>query len=85
MLVLSAADVERLLDLDRLTDAVERAMIELSAGRAVVPERVAVDVAGEDGLLLAMPAYLPAAGALTTKLVSLFPHNTDVPTHQAVI
>ena len=36
-------------------------------------------------LLAAMPAYLPSAGALTTKLVSLFPRNTDRPTHQAVI
>jgi ornithine cyclodeaminase len=32
-----------------------------------------------------MPAYLPTANALTTKLVSLFPRNTDRPTHQAVI
>jgi ornithine cyclodeaminase len=32
-----------------------------------------------------MPAYLPSAGALTTKLVSLFPKNVDRPTHQAVI
>jgi ornithine cyclodeaminase len=32
-----------------------------------------------------MPAYLPSSAALTTKLVSLFPRNTDRPTHQAVI
>jgi alanine dehydrogenase len=34
-----------------------------------------------------MPAYLPSLGALTTKLVSLFPRNagTELPTHQAVI
>jgi ornithine cyclodeaminase len=32
-----------------------------------------------------MPAYLPSSRALTTKLVSLFPKNTDRPTHQAVI
>ncbi|MEO8632462.1 MAG: ornithine cyclodeaminase family protein, partial [Chloroflexota bacterium] len=38
-----------------------------------------------DALLAVMPAYLPSAGALTTKLVSLFPRNTDRPTHQAVI
>ena len=31
-----------------------------------------------------MPAFLPSSGALTTKLVSLFP-DTDRPTHQAVI
>lgn len=85
MLVLSAADVERLLDLDRLVDAVATAMAELSAGRAVTPPRVGVDVAEADGLLLAMPAFLPVAGALVTKLVSLFPHNTDRPTVQAII
>ena len=66
MLVLSAADVERLLDLDALVDAVGKAMAELSAGRAVTPPRVVVEVAGADGFLLAMPAFLPAAGALTT-------------------
>ena len=44
---------------------------------AIVPER--------DALLAAMPAYLPSSGALATKLVSLFPRNTDRPTHQAVI
>jgi alanine dehydrogenase len=50
-----------------------------------MPTRIAAMVSDRDGLLAAMPAYLPTAGALTTKLVSLFPHNTDRPTHQAVI
>ena len=36
-------------------------------------------------MLAAMPAYLPSAGALVTKLVSLFPENRDRPTHQAII
>ena len=85
MLVLSAEDVERLLDLDRLVDAVAAAMAELSTGGAVAPARAVVEVSGEDGLLLAMPAFLPAAGALTTKLVSLFPRNTDRPAVQGVI
>ena len=50
-----------------------------------MPTRIAAMVSERDGLLAAMPAYLPTAGALTTKLVSLFPRNTDRPTHQAVI
>src|SRR6266511_4488528 len=50
-----------------------------------MPTRIAALVAEKDALLAAMPAYLPGAGALTTKLVSLFPRNTDRPTHQAVI
>ena len=85
MLVLSANDVESLLDLDRLVDAVEAAMIDLSEGRASMPSRVAANVAERDGMLVVMPAYLPSAGALTTKLVTLFPRNTDQPTHQALI
>src|SRR6266702_7923847 len=62
-------------------------MADLSAGRASVPDRVAALVPEHEGLLAAMPGYLPSAQALMTKLVSLFPHNAggDLPTHQAVI
>jgi ornithine cyclodeaminase len=85
VLVLSRSDVERLLDLDRLRGAVAEAMADLSAGRASMPPRIAAVVPERDALLAAMPAYLPSSGALMTKLVSLFPKNTDRPTHQAVI
>ncbi|HEV8670572.1 MAG TPA: ornithine cyclodeaminase family protein [Candidatus Limnocylindria bacterium] len=85
MLVLDKREVESLLDPDDLRAAVAAALADLSAGRASMPTRIAALVAERDALLAAMPAYLPGAGALTTKLVSLFPHNTDRPTHQAVI
>jgi alanine dehydrogenase len=83
VLVLSRADVRRLLDLDQLLDALERAFVELSAGRASVPPRIAA--ATERGLLAAMPGY--ADGILETKLVSVFAGNHEVglPTHQATI
>jgi alanine dehydrogenase len=86
ILVLTRDDVRSLLDLDALVDAVAEAMADLSAGRASMPPRTAAVV--RDGTILGvMPAYLPSAGALTTKLVSLFPSNagTGVPTHQALI
>jgi alanine dehydrogenase len=83
MLVLSRAEVEELLDLDELIDALARAHVELSAGAASMPPRIAA-FAGDTGLLGAMPAYLPSAG-LGCKLVSLFPGNVDRPTHQAEI
>jgi len=85
VLVLSRTDVEGLLDLDLLREAVARAMADLSAGRASMPPRIAAIIPERDAKLAAMPAYLPSSGALTTKLVSLFPRNTDRPTHQAVI
>ncbi|PZS31501.1 MAG: ornithine cyclodeaminase [Pseudonocardiales bacterium] len=85
MLVLSATEVQSLLDLDALVDAVEAAMIDLSNGWASMPSRVAAVVPERQGMLAAMPAFLPSAGALTTKLVSVFPLNEDRPTHQALI
>jgi len=83
MLVLTRSEVEELLDLDELFDALARAHAELSAGAASMPPRVAAR-AGEAGLLGAMPAYLPSAG-LGCKLVSVFPGNVDRTTHQAAI
>jgi len=83
MLVLTRAEVEQLLDLDELVDALARAHAELSAGAASMPARI-VALAGDAGLLGAMPGYLPSAG-LGCKLVTLFPGNVDRPTHQAAI
>lgn len=85
MIVLSAAQVQSLLDLDALVDAVEAAMVDLSNGQASMPHRVAASVPEHGGLLAAMPAYLPSVSALTAKLVCLFPGNEDRPTHQALI
>jgi alanine dehydrogenase len=84
MLVLSQADVRKLLDLDLLVDALADAHAELTAGRASMPPRIAALVEQREGLLGVMPSYLPSAG-LACKLVTLFPHNTDRETHQALI
>ena len=83
MLVLSRSDVEGLLDLDALLDALAAAHAELSAGKASLVPRMGA-FAGETGILGAMPAYAPSSG-LGCKLVTLFPGNRDRPTHQAVI
>ena len=83
MLVLSRAQVRELLDLDLLLAALERAFVELSAGRTSVPPRIAAST--ERGLLAAMPGY--ADGILEAKLVSVFPgnHAAGLPSHQATI
>ena len=83
MLVLTRSDVEALLEVDALLDALAAAHAELSAGAVSMPPRVAA-YAGDYGLLGAMPAHLPAAG-IGCKLVTLFPGNRDRPTHQALI
>ncbi len=83
MILLSEAEVQELLDLDALVDALADAHCELSDGKASMPPRIAA-FAERNGLLGAMPAYLPSAG-LTCKLVTLFPENRDRHTHQALI
>jgi alanine dehydrogenase len=87
MLLLNQHEVEELLDLDELTNALAGAMVDLSAGRASVPHRVGARVKERDGLLAAMPGYTPSASVLASKLVTLFPRNADmgIPTHHAVI
>jgi alanine dehydrogenase len=84
MLVLTQAEVRELLDLDRLVEALAAAHAELTAGRVSMPPRVAALVEEREALLGVMPSFLPSAG-LACKLVTLFPHNTDRETHQAVI
>jgi ornithine cyclodeaminase len=79
LLVLSRDEVARLLDIDLLFERLERAFVELSAGRTSVPPRVAAHT--RDGFLAAMPGYVD--GVLEAKLVSVFPGHE--PSHQALI
>ncbi len=60
--------------------------MDVSMGRASMPPRIAATVP-DRGLLAAMPAYLPSAGEMAAKLVTLFPGNAtaSLPTHQAVV
>jgi ornithine cyclodeaminase/alanine dehydrogenase-like protein (mu-crystallin family) len=64
VLLLSRTEVEELLDVDELIDALAGAMADLSAGRASAPNRVGARVEERNGLLAAMPGYTPSAGAL---------------------
>jgi ornithine cyclodeaminase len=87
MLFLNRHEVESLLDLDRLVEALGPAMAELSAGRVSMPPRVVAQVRERGGLLAAMPAFLASRQILEAKLVSVFPENAaqGLPSHQAVI
>ena len=85
MLFLSRSEVEELFDVDELVDALGAAMADLSAGRSSTPPRVAAMVPEHAAMLAVMPAFLPSAGALTIKLISLFPNNRDRPSHQGLI
>jgi len=85
LLYLSRADVERLLDVDAMLDALGKALVVFSSGITSVPPRAGARV-GDRGILGAMPGYVPGI-ALEVKLVSVFPgnHANGLPSHQGLI
>jgi alanine dehydrogenase len=83
VIVLRREEVAGLLDPDALVESVATALLDLSAGRASVPARIASFTPA--GLLGAMVGFVPSLDVLAAKLVSVFPHNAGIPTHQALI
>ena len=85
LLYLSRAEVERLLDIDAMLEALANALIIFSSGITSVPPRTAARVP-DLGLLGAMAGYVPGV-ALEIKLVSVFPgnHAHGIPSHQGLI
>jgi ornithine cyclodeaminase/alanine dehydrogenase-like protein (mu-crystallin family) len=85
VLMLSEADVQRLLDPDALLDALAEEFAALSDGAVSAPNRNEVAVA-DAGVLMAMPAFRPGR-EVTVKLVSVFHGNEahGLPGHHALI
>jgi alanine dehydrogenase len=80
---LDESAVGRLLRVEEVIPAMERALSDFSSGTVVQPVRTMLPVAEHGGFLGVMPAY--TGSALGTKLVAFYPHNTEVPTHHATI
>jgi len=80
---LDESAVGRLLRMEEVIPAMERALADFSSGTVVQPVRTMLPVAEHQGFLGLMPAY--TGSALGARLVAFYPHNTDVPTHHATI
>lgn len=75
--------VGRLLRMEEVISAMEKALADFSSGTVVQPVRTMLPVAEHQGFLGLMPAY--TGSALGAKLVAFYPRNTSVPTHHATI
>ena len=84
MLVVDAAQVRELLDLDELGESLRTAFRAVSDGSAEVPPRIAAH--SSVGLLATMPGFVPGLG-LGAKLVTYFRdnHKRGMPGHQALV
>ena len=86
-LFLSEEQVRQHLHMAELIPAMEKALIEFSAGKVTQPVRsvINVDVAAATGFLGLMPALTP--DGLGLKAVTFYPSNVErgIPTHMATI
>lgn len=84
---LNEAEVRTRLRMPDLIDAMERALVEFSAGRVQQPVRTVLGFGPADALFGLMPSYVPSLPALGAKLVTVCAANTarGLDTHQAII
>jgi alanine dehydrogenase len=80
---LDESAVGRLLRMEEVIPAMERALADFSSGTVVQPVRTMLPVSEHQGFLGLMPAY--TGSALGAKLVAFYPQNQGVPTHHATI
>jgi alanine dehydrogenase len=87
MLLLSETDVRHLLSMDDLIQSMESTLAEFSSGRTEQPLRTVLEIGPSHAFFGVMPAYMPAKGALGTKLVTVFGSNAalGLPSHLATI
>jgi ornithine cyclodeaminase len=89
--ILSGRDVRELLPMGDCIEAMAEVLAALSDGRARQPLRSVEPVTepggGGNGVLASMPALWPEAGAMSVKVLSVFPENldTDLPAHQGAV
>jgi ornithine cyclodeaminase/alanine dehydrogenase-like protein (mu-crystallin family) len=85
MLFLNEAQVRKHLRLEELIPAMEKALIDFSAGEVTQPVRSVITVDPPGGFFGMMPARTP--DGLGIKLVTFYPKNTErgIPTHMATI
>lgn len=87
VLVLSRADVARLLPLDACMNVMEEALKALSAGRATMPLRSVMPIPGGTGLLGFMPGTLQTEGVFGAKITSVYASNlnSEFESHQGIV
>lgn len=74
MIVLSSAEVARLLPMKQAIDLMEKTMIDVADGKATLPLRSVLAVGGGNHFGI-MPGVLSAGGVYGIKALSLFPGN----------
>ncbi|MBN1272071.1 MAG: hypothetical protein JXB26_07335 [Candidatus Aminicenantes bacterium] len=75
--ILSRSDVQNSVSMPEAISIMKKAFVQLSQGNADMPQRSSVHGYQEEGVALIMPAYLKESDSLGTKIVTVFPRNTE--------
>jgi alanine dehydrogenase len=75
MLILSEKEVQKLAEVEELIPVLERAHVQYSTGKAVMPVRLVVPLPQIEGRITSMPGFLNEDKALGMKVVTFFPNN----------
>lgn len=86
ILVISGADVRRLLTMAQCIELMHRTMRAVSLGKAQLPPRIGARIPGGN-VLATMPGYLEEPLAAGAKVIAVFPENNrqGLPSHQGIV
>ena len=75
--ILSSEDIDQCLSMTDAIEAMRGAFLELAEQRAVVPQRVVVNMPASDGQILSMPAYSPGLKKCGLKFLTVMARNPE--------
>lgn len=85
--IISRKEVAQAVKMTEAIEAVKKAYIQLSSGKAKVPLRSHIEVKRQNAVSLFMPAFLSESEAMGIKIVTVFPKNQEkkLPTIYATV
>jgi ornithine cyclodeaminase/alanine dehydrogenase-like protein (mu-crystallin family) len=77
MLIISDGDVAKILSMEETITVVENAFKEYAKGDVVLPPRSTIMIPKHNGSISLMPSYITNLGAQATKIISIYPSNSQ--------
>ncbi len=77
VLFISSDEILQLVSMKDMIESIKNAFMQLSAGTAIVPQRIHTEIPEDNTTALFMPSYLPGQKQIGMKVVSIANNNPD--------
>lgn len=77
MLVVTDSEVEKLVPVNEVVEAVEKGYAAFSSGKVIMPVRSRMEIKEYSGDVLLMPCYVPEFKIYSLKIVTVYPKNVE--------